>query len=171
MAQQYAVCFQTAYRELASIACRQRGKTLFLITHSATDEEYTDNLRFLIKHGMGGSDKDLREYIIIIQQATPSCLPSHHLRKLYKKCRWWSCRPILQSQSLHNQAMHSVGPCQGQRKGIQRVTCRCRPALRKKECPSPTCPSSLVIAKRDMCCTRISALTGELLAGHCSTSI
>ena len=80
-----AVCFQTAYRELASIACRQRGKTLFLITHSATDEEYTDNLKFLIKHGMGGSDKDLREYIIIIQQANPSCLPSHHLRCFTRK--------------------------------------------------------------------------------------
>ena len=45
-----------------------------MITHSATDEEYTDNLRFLIKHGMGGQDGSVREYIIIVQQACPTAL-------------------------------------------------------------------------------------------------
>lgn len=50
--------------------CRRPvDRTLFIITHSATDEEYTDNLRFLLKHGMGGQDDSLREYIIIVQQA------------------------------------------------------------------------------------------------------
>ena len=40
-----------------------------MITHSATDEEYTDNLRFLTKRGMGGQDRSVGEYIIIVQQA------------------------------------------------------------------------------------------------------
>lgn len=51
------------------MCCRPVNRTLFIITHSATDEEYTDNLRFLLKHGMGGQDDGLREYIIIVQQA------------------------------------------------------------------------------------------------------
>ena len=55
--------------------CRPPGRTLVLIVHSATDEEYTDNLRFLIKHGMGGQDEFLREFIIIVQQACPLVLP------------------------------------------------------------------------------------------------
>ena len=56
--------------------CRPVDRTLFIITHSATDEEYTDNLRFLLKHGMGGQDDGLREYIIIVQQAWPPAAPS-----------------------------------------------------------------------------------------------
>ena len=43
-------------------------KTLFIVTHSATDEEYTDNLNFFVKHGMEGPSTGLREYIVVVQQ-------------------------------------------------------------------------------------------------------
>ena len=62
-------CSPASYLKPVEPARRLMERTLIIVTHSATDQEYAANLEFLIKHGMGGQDQSLQEYIVVVQQA------------------------------------------------------------------------------------------------------